>query len=182
MNIITFMGLREKLGLQKPHVKLHYIGLPDLLQFYPQFLKDWQPIVDDLGVTVYRSHNQKEDEDASKFQSLIYRGRAKMRVPCYRAWTGFYTLYNGDVVPCSADYEGDNVLGNIHDAYAPTDVWWGEKALAFRQLHVEQRQNEIEMCAGCNYWKYEMPPEWVEYWTGRYERESEPLQLEPVAR
>lgn len=86
-------------------------------------------------------------------------------------------LCNGDVVPCSGDCEGDNILGNIRGAYHPVDIWWGEKAKAFRQKHIDQKQNEIAMCKNCNFWKYEMPKNWLLYWMERYGYTKQSLPL-----
>ena len=177
-NIKDFMQLRRKMGYLKPRVQMHYIALPDLYKVYPAYLDEWTGIVDQVGATVYRSHTQQENVESELWQKIIHGVHAPMRVPCARIWSGFYVLCNGDVVPCSGDCEGENVLGNINSCYKPQDIWHGEKAKAFRQLHVEQRQKEIPMCQNCNYWKYEMPRDWVQYWMNHYA--GKPILLESL--
>ena len=167
-NIKQFIKIRNNKGLVKPYVQMHFIGLPELLHDYPAYRKEWEGYADNLGITVYRTHTEQEEAEAGQWQKLLHGKHAPKRVPCARLWSGFYVLYNGDVVPCSADYNGDNVLGNIHNCYRPTDIWWGEKAKAFRQKHIDQKTCDIEMCRNCNYWKYEMPREWVQYWMDYY--------------
>ncbi len=176
-NIKRFMQIRNRKGLTKPQVQMHFIGIPDLLQAYPRYEAEWHGIADSVGITVYRTHNQEENVDSERWMKLVHGKHAPIRVPCSRIWSGFYTLFNGDVVPCSADHEGENILGNIKDCYHPTDIWWGEKAQAFRQRHIDQKWTEIPMCQNCNYWKYEMPKDWVSYWMNRYAGKTKSLQL-----
>jgi radical SAM protein with 4Fe4S-binding SPASM domain len=179
-NIKQFMQIREKLGLVKPTVQMHYIGLPDLLHYYPTFEAEWNSIVDHVGVTVYRTQSLEEETETQRWMPLVHGKHAPMRVPCSRIWGGFYVHFNGDVVPCCGDYEAEHVLGNIHDVYHPSDIWWGDKAKAFRQLHIDQKWRDIPMCSKCNYWKYEMPKDWVQYWLNRYAGKTEPLPLATV--
>lgn len=167
-NIKQFMAYRNSRGLKKPQVQMHFIALPDLLRHYTQFEKEWSSYADNVGITVYRTHNQQEQTEAERWEQLIHGKHAPLRVPCSRIWSGFYVHFNGDVVPCSADYNGENVLGNIHECYRPMDIWWGAKAKAFRQKHINQQWDSIPMCRNCNYWKYEMPKDWVKYWLNYY--------------
>lgn len=161
-NIRYLMNYRKKQRKEKPEVIMHYIALPDLLKEYVGFDRQWSRVVDRVGATVYRPHTKEEAEYAEGFENDLWGKHASRRVPCQRLWTGFYVLFNGDVVPCSADYNGVNVLGNIHDS-EPIDIWWGEKATAFREAHA--RGEYADMCRHCNYWKFEMNPEWNSYWT-----------------
>ena len=176
-NIKQFMLLRNQKGLKKPFVQMHFIALPDMIMGYQKFRDEWQPYADNVGVTVYRTHTEQEVLESQRWQKDVHGQCAPVRVPCSRIFSGFYVLFNGDVVPCSADYNGDNVLGNIHDCYRPTDIWWGAKAKAFRQKHVDGKTCDIEMCKNCNYWKYEQPKEWVNYWMERYARDTKPVCL-----
>ncbi len=166
-NIKYFIDYRNRHGFKKPRVNMHFIALPDLLRYYEAFKVEWKDYADSIGCTIYRTHTENEVAETEGWMHKIYGAHSK-RVPCIRVWTGFYVLSNGDVVPCSADYEGDNVLGNIHDCYHPLDIWWGAKAKAFRQKHIDGKYDEIPMCKNCNYWKYEMPKEWVNYWLNYY--------------
>jgi radical SAM protein with 4Fe4S-binding SPASM domain len=167
-NIKHFMQIRNRLGLTKPQVQMHYIGLPDLLRAYPKYEAEWRSVVDNVGITVFRTHTEQENSESEQWMKIIHGKHAPLRVPCARIFSGFYVHCNGDVVPCSGDCEGDNVLGNIHDCYHASDVWWGDKAQAFRKKHIDREWNEIPMCKDCNYWKYEMPRDWVSYWVRRY--------------
>lgn len=171
-NIHKFMKYRKGMGYTRPLVKMHYIALPDLLgpknQTAKLFFKDWHGIVDQIGTTVYRTHDEEDPcfqslSDVEKFEQGLYGEPPPIRVPCQRLWSGFYVLFNGDVVPCSADYDGLNVLGNIHDE-DPRKIWWGKKARDFRQKHVDGEFDSLDLCRHCNYWKYEMSEEWVTYW------------------
>ncbi len=161
-NIERFMALKRKLGASKPTVTMHYIALPDLLKQGAQFEARWKPIVDKVGTTIYRPHADPDPlvGDVDVYDRKVWGEHLPKRVPCARLWTGFYVLFNGDVVPCTADYDGKHILGNIHET-EPLDIWWGEKATQFRRDHAEGKY--AEMCRVCNYWKYEMK-EWSANW------------------
>lgn len=169
-NIRRFMAYRKKQGLAKPFVKMHYISLPDLMgqnaSVAREFFTEWRQIVDNVGNTVYRTYDEDDPvfdslEQAQRWEHLLYGEPPPKRVPCQRLWSGLYVLFNGDVVPCSADYNGVSVLGNIHEE-DPRKIWWGDNHQAFRQKHVDGVYEGL--CTHCNYWKYEMSEQWVTYW------------------
>ena len=162
-NIRKFMELKRKLGVNKPTVTMHYIALPDLLKYGEQFITTWKPIVDKVGVTIYRPHSDPDPfiGNVDEYDRKVWGEHLPKRVPCSRLYMGLYILFNGDVVPCTADFNGENVLGNILET-EPLDIWWGEKATQFRKEHAEGKY--APMCRVCNYWKYEMTPEWSANW------------------
>lgn len=171
-NICRFMGYRRAQGLSKPFVKMHYIALPDLIGpkgvTAKHFFSEWNKVVDAVGTTVYRTHDLEDPcfqslSEAEKFEYTLYGAPVPKRVPCQRLWAGLYVLFNGDVVPCSADYDGVNVLGNIHEE-DPRRIWLGKKHQEFRKQHVKGKYNSLDLCRHCNYWRHEMSEEWVTYW------------------
>jgi len=160
-NIKRFMAYRKSKGYKKPYVKMHYIMLPDTVAAAKGFAEEWINIVDSVGGTVYRTY--ETNEALEQFEQKQY-GAPPKRVPCIRLWSGFYVQFNGDVCPCSADSQGDNVLGNVLEQNF-RQIWWGPKAREFREKHIKGEY--AEMCRNCNYYKYEMPKEWIQYWLNK---------------
>jgi len=159
-NIKRLMRLRHRMRWRKPEVGIRLIMMPETVGKAYRFMKHWSSIVDVLGLGYYdawcgnNSYNHK-----------FYRRRlgapAEKRVPCNRLWGGLYIHYDGAVVPCCLDYEDSMVMGNIHE---DRNTFTNAKFQELRQLHVEGRQDEVDLCRDCSYWLYEQPKDWVEYW------------------
>ncbi|MEI6127609.1 MAG: SPASM domain-containing protein [Pseudomonadota bacterium] len=75
--------------------------------------------------------------------------RVLTNAPCGKCWTSeLKILWNGDVVPCCADYDGKAVIGNIRQQNI-MDIWHGEKMNTLRQMHAEGRRAAVELCRFC---------------------------------
>jgi radical SAM protein with 4Fe4S-binding SPASM domain len=163
-NIRMFMQIRQKLGLPKPQVCMHYIALPDLLPFYLQYSEEWGKIVDEVGLVIYRTlggHDSIVPNVAEFSRATWGPTTTPKRVPCSRPWKGFYVLFNGDIVPCCSDIHGEYVMGNILEQEW-RDIWWGDKFKQWRRNHIDGKY--ASYCVNCNYWEHELPKEWYEYW------------------
>ncbi len=69
---------------------------------------------------------------------------------CELVFYKMYILYNGDAVLCCMDWRRHVVLGNVFQN-SIREIWNGEKYRHIRRLHIEGRDNEIDLCAGCSY-------------------------------
>ena len=81
------------------------------------------------------------------------RGPAIHRKPCARLWEQFNVHSNGNVVPCCLDFNGEIVLGNMKTQSA-MEIWNGDKFNTLREMHVQRRFNEIELCKNCMSWEW----------------------------
>ncbi|KXB03845.1 hypothetical protein AKJ45_00290 [candidate division MSBL1 archaeon SCGC-AAA261F19] len=63
-------------------------------------------------------------------------------------WGDLKVLWNGDVTPCCRDYDAKCVLGNIQNKNL-LDMWRGEQMNCLRYLHLQGRQDEIDLCRDC---------------------------------
>jgi radical SAM protein with 4Fe4S-binding SPASM domain len=70
--------------------------------------------------------------------------------PCHYLWRGpMYVKHNGDVYPCCQSYMLDGApVGNI-GIQPLQDIFNGESMQRMRQLHVEGRAGEIDICSKC---------------------------------
>lgn len=79
--------------------------------------------------------------------------RPEVDYPCANPWTSVSFLWNGDVVPCCADYDGKYVLGNIEDQTLE-EIWNNGKMRRLRKAHIDGERGRIELCRSCrNSWK-----------------------------
>ena len=86
--------------------------------------------------------------DRDAFNKGILRPR---RVPSNRCnWMYFSSvvLYNGDIVPCCRDAQGDYVMGNILKGDFAS-IWNGKKYREFRKA-IKQRQDKLKLCSLCS--------------------------------
>ena len=68
---------------------------------------------------------------------------------CSRPWLSTLINWDGLVVPCCFDKNGDHPLGNIHDVENMTEIWQGNRYNSFRQKLIRNRV-EIDICRNCN--------------------------------
>jgi radical SAM protein with 4Fe4S-binding SPASM domain len=69
-------------------------------------------------------------------------------MPCPFPWQHLVVQWNGDVVPCCRDYNGDNRMGNAADE-SLVEIWHNE---LYRQLRAQLRTGQYgfnEVCRNC---------------------------------
>jgi radical SAM protein with 4Fe4S-binding SPASM domain len=159
-NIKRFMRLRKRLGWKKPHVQMHLIATPETVPKSRRFFEKWRRIVDSVGWVHYDGWCGKQPYNPV-FEQAIWGLPANERYPCNRLWTGMNVHCNGDVVPCCLDAHSENVVGNI---YTDKDPFNSPKMQELRRLHLEGKQDQIDMCRNCTVWRYEEPKEWTQFW------------------
>ena len=77
-----------------------------------------------------------------------------LQKPCTDIYTQLVVAWNGDVVPCCYDIEGEEVMGNINDE-SLTSIWNSPKYRDFRRRVDDYRihpENEPEICKNCLRW------------------------------
>ncbi len=57
-------------------------------------------------------------------------------------------LWNGDVVVCCYDYNGSNVIGNIHED-SLSSIWHGERAERLRDTFSRKTTGKLSLCSNC---------------------------------
>ena len=69
---------------------------------------------------------------------------------CPRIWYTSLVDWDGQVVPCCFDKNGDHALGDLRSGDTFSRIWRSAKYTAFRSRMLKNR-NAIELCANCNY-------------------------------
>ena len=141
-NVETLLDRRGKQNGDdnKPYVALSMTVLADNRHEKEAFLDYWLPRAD----SVTFNNVCLNDVVAEKFFE-------PERYPCPYLWEGMHILTNGDVVPCCRDNKYEEVMGNAYDTPV-LNIWNGEKYRRFRDLHVEGRWDEIDICSRCDTW------------------------------
>jgi radical SAM protein with 4Fe4S-binding SPASM domain len=69
-------------------------------------------------------------------------------IVCDKPWTSVTILWDGRVVPCCFDYDGQYILGDLRTE-SLRDIWKGERMLALRRAHRERKLCNIDLCGHC---------------------------------
>lgn len=73
------------------------------------------------------------------------------RIACGDLWHFMIILTNGKVLPCCRDYLYQFELGNLRDT-SLAEVWYGKGYQHLRNLHIQKRWGELELCNDCDTW------------------------------
>ena len=76
-----------------------------------------------------------------------YKIKNKLYNHCWRMWQGSVITWDGKVVPCCFDKDGEHVLGDLKEQ-SFRDIWFGEKYNAFRKTLLTNRKS-IDICRNC---------------------------------
>ncbi len=69
---------------------------------------------------------------------------------CPRLWLTTLVDWDGQIVPCCFDKNGDHAMGHFSDVQNFDTIWSSGKYAGIRQ-RVLQHRDSIEMCRNCNY-------------------------------
>ncbi|MFH1441736.1 MAG: radical SAM/SPASM domain-containing protein [Candidatus Omnitrophota bacterium] len=67
---------------------------------------------------------------------------------CFRPWVSAVILWDGSIVPCCFDMEGEYNFGNIHNQTFE-EIWRNEKYVSFRK-EILKINNRIGLCKECS--------------------------------
>ncbi len=83
------------------------------------------------------------------FDEQHFEVKNSRKTACPRPWLSTLINWDGSVVPCCFDKNGEYEMGNITTVEDLDDIWRGEAFEAFRTRLVTDRQS-IDMCRNCN--------------------------------
>jgi len=150
-NIINFLHMRREMRTRKPYVSIRILRMTETEEEIGKFYKMWQDYnVDNIMVrNIHTWAGQLKEVD--RFSSLKCSRRAGARSPCAFLWYHLVILWDGTVVPCCFDYNGELPLGNVKDSTL-AEIWNSEKTVNARKLHVSGNYSRILLCKGCEEW------------------------------
>jgi len=149
-NLETLVSMRDKQGGKHLIITTHIIGIKELSHEFESFVKHWSEIVD--GVTVRNYGNWAGLVDQNEVTPAETQNIPSERYPCAWLWYATKIQPNGDVSKCFIHITGDySSLGNIMKQSFES-IWKGETIKKLRELHCEDRPNEMEFCGNCIVW------------------------------
>lgn len=121
--IPKFKGMVRKLGVDRGLIKtlrINFPGIPPERSFLPR---------------------------NSKYIRRAYQNNSKNGI-CYRPWISTLIFWDGSVVPCCFDMEGDYALGNVTDV-SFKHIWNNEKYISFRK-QILKGIDRVLLCKECS--------------------------------
>jgi len=144
-NIVRFLELKKRLGSRKPVTILELINFPNLHDKIDagrmeEFMQNFKGLPLDK-VVIKEMHNW-----AGEVSSVLHR---KKYVPCTFLWHALTIFWDGSVLPCTQDFHGYYVLGNVKDS-SIAQIWNSEKIVALREKIVRQDIKGLATCSNCD--------------------------------
>lgn len=99
-----------------------------------------------------------------KPQEAAQAAPAHRRGPCPGLWKTPVIRWDGQLMACCADVDGEIPLGNLRDADFDA-LWFGETMTRYRLLHVEGRFDGMPKCWDCGgIHFYKLEPDEIRAW------------------
>lgn len=141
-NILNLLKLRDNQENCRPRIEFSFTVSESNESEIEQFKEYWQEKVDHINISY--PHNFRGAYNANLDDSC-----SQNCIPCFYMWHYIFVLWNGDIVPCCLDYNGDCVLGNVNDSTLK-EIWFGGNLENLRQKHLNNQINTIPLCAQCS--------------------------------
>lgn len=110
-------------------------------------------IADEIGINFFLKGFRETDPQRAP-ENPQYRSNY-MKKPCTDIYEQIGIYWNGDVVPCCYDTDGEEIMGNIHETDLNT-IWNSPKYVEFRRRvknFEKEPENEPDICKSCLRWK-----------------------------
>ena len=135
-NIKNLYKIRKQQNSLSPKIIINTVYDKTKKKYKNNFYNKWINFCDDIRFqTLHNWCNKKSIEVKNKF--------------CQIPWSYMTILWNGDVVFCCLDYEGENIMGNIKENTI-REIWNGVRYKSIRKILLENKLNNISLCARCS--------------------------------
>ena len=141
-NIRRLRRIRDARGLRIPQIRIQSVMLPEMKERFKEYAAFWEPTADEVAYLDMRREGPQDD----------HRGRVAAWA-CPFLWQRMTILWDGTVLPCLMHGVSDFqllALGKVGER-SIKQMWGGEQAQRYRQLHQSGRAHELEACNRCSY-------------------------------
>jgi len=153
------MTRKRELGIRTPNVALQFLVMKHNEDEIPQIRKLAKELgVDRLLIKNIEVHSIEEaiewlPEDKA-YRRYDFNGdqltvKGVDKKSCTRPWLSTLVNWDGEIVPCCFDKNGNYPMGNIVDENQLEDIWRGKRFSDFRKSLLQDRQS-IDICSNCN--------------------------------
>lgn len=144
-NIQRFLEIKKELKSKKPYTILELINFPDSeiksdAEKQKAFRDNFRGLpLDKLVVKEF--HNWAGEVET--------KHKRKTFSPCTFLWNALVIFWDGAVLPCSQDFFGYYILGNVNDS-SLAEIWNNDKIVHLRKKHLKRNIEEFDTCRECD--------------------------------
>lgn len=144
-NILRFLEIKKELKSKKPYTILELINFPDYQirsnkGQRKEFTNRFKGLpLDRLEIKEF--HNWAGEVESKRVH--------KNYSPCTFLWHALIIFWDGAVLPCTQDFFGYYVLGNVRDSLI-RDIWNNEKMQRLRKKALQQDIADMKTCSQCD--------------------------------
>lgn len=146
-NVLDLFKLRNRLRRTNPAVFLQFLPLRENIHERELFFRKWSPIIErDKGdaLTEFTLHNYGRGRNYNTFENSN-----NLKKNCVLPFNSMQILWNGDVVPCCFDFNGDMILTNVKNLTLK-QAW---DCSSFNKLRLALKKREFNgapLCGKCD--------------------------------
>ncbi len=157
-NILGFLRMKKARGQAKPFVYVTgfvTIGTPELerLDVYRELVE----LADQVDIVSYDEGVHSWGGNIEVGSAFALQAGSYWNFPCRRLWDEFNVHSDGIVVACCVDHEGVLEMGNMKTS-SIMEIWQSNRFTELRQMHVQRRLGEIDLCRDCSERPSWLPP------------------------
>jgi radical SAM protein with 4Fe4S-binding SPASM domain len=146
-NILGLFEMRDKLKRKNPSIFLQFLPLGENIHERNLFFEKWKDIINKDNrdsLLEYCLHNY----GVGKKYFTVWSDKTDKR-GCALPFSTMQILWNGDVVPCCYDFNGDLSLGNIKEQTIK-DTWNSSLFVNLRKAHHTLDFATVPLCGQCD--------------------------------
>ncbi len=164
-NILNLVEMKKQRGAALPYIVLKILKNDSNEGEINEFKKKWEKIVDEVYIeedlNTWNGINETVNENIKK--DTHYNEdtkRVSKRFPCDRLWYLMAISHDGQVTPCTVDWNG---LGFIGDVKKKTlfEIWNSDKLVEMRRKHLDGEYDNLSMCRSCQRWVLRNMGDWL---------------------
>lgn len=148
-NTRRLIRMKREQNAKFPSVRVNLVSQDGNVHEIEEFRKTWEEDADYVGDHFLLSRLGAVDNHKPRGSTT----------PCILPFTEVNIWSNGDIVICSDDWDGEEVMGNVKEQTV-LEIWRGERFRKVRELHRSGAWNDVGACAKCS--SFRRGPEWFQ--------------------
>jgi radical SAM protein with 4Fe4S-binding SPASM domain len=148
---VTYLVNRRDSTGSKTKIIVSIVNQLDMLDKLEDAVSFWKKIVDDVQVRKYLTWGIGDPDKSG--DKTPYITETDKRAPCPFPFERLNVDSRGKVEFCGYDIAGETDFGNVNKETIES-IWKGDKFCEWREMLLEGRYREIEVCRKCPDWKY----------------------------
>jgi len=140
-NVERFLQIK---GKRRPVTVIQSLEFPNQPSSKTALLERWQEY--DVIIASRPAHDWLGDSE--EISTMSFSANSTDLGVCDQPWRHVNVFWDGGISPCCNFYDAQVVFGNLNDTPL-REIWNGEEATAFRQLHVTRSRDQIPQCRDC---------------------------------